>query len=96
MDYFFRIKKAGYKVMFYPEPLLLHYKGGSSGLRKESKEICPANKETRIRTAKASIKAMEIFYKKFYKDQYPSLVTFLVLIAIKIKGSFRILKHYFS
>ena len=96
LDYFYRIKKAGFKVMFYPEPLLLHYKGGSSGLRKESRKISPASKETRMQVAKSSIKAMEIFYKKFYKSQYPSFVTFLVLLAIKIKGSFRIIKHYFS
>lgn len=94
LDYFYRIKQAGWKVMFYPEPLLLHHKGGSSGLRKESRKVTPANKETRIKTAMASIKAMEIFYKKFYKDKYPVWITFLVLSAIKIKGAFRLLKHY--
>ena len=96
LDYFYRIKKAGLKVMFYPEPLLWHYKGGSSGLRKESRKISPASRETRMQVAKSSVKAMEIFYKKFYRNQYPSFVTFLVLLAIKIKGSFRIIKYYFS
>lgn len=93
LDYFYRIKQAGWKVIFYPEPLLKHHKGASSGLRKESQKISPASRETRIRAAKASVKAMEIFYRKFYQDKYPFLVTFLVLIAIKIKGFFRILIH---
>lgn len=96
LDYFYRIKQAGWKVMFYPKALLRHHKGGSSGLRKESKNITPASRSTRIKTAKASIKAMEIFYKKFYKEKYPGWVTFLVLLAIKIKSVSRLLKHYLS
>lgn len=93
LDFFYRIKQAGWKVMFYPQPLLLHHKGGSSGLRRESKKVNLATKETRIQSAKASIKAMEIFYRKFYKDKYPSWVTFLVLLAIKLKGFFRVMAH---
>jgi GT2 family glycosyltransferase len=93
LDYFYRIRKAGWKVMFYPKPLLLHHKGGSSGLRKESKKVTSADKETRIRTAKASIKAMEIFYRKFYQGRYPAWITFLVLTGIKVKGFCRLLIH---
>lgn len=93
LDYFYRIKQAGWKVMFYPEPLLFHHKGGSSGLRKESRKISPATKETRIKAAKASIKAMEIFYRKFYKDKYPVWITSLVLLGIKIKGFVRVLLY---
>lgn len=80
--------------MFFPEPLATHHKGASSGLRKESKKITQANRETRIRTAKASVKAMEIFYNKFYKDKYPSWLTWLIILGIKIKGIFRIAYHY--
>jgi len=94
LDLFYRIKKAGWRVMFYPEPLVMHHKGASSGLRTESKEVTRASREIRIKTAKTSIKAMEIFYKKFYKDKYPFWATWLVLLGIKIRGSFRILFHY--
>ncbi len=96
LDFYYRNKKAGYKVMFYAKPLLKHYKGGSSGLRKESREIAGSSKENRIKVAKASVEAMGIFYKKFYKDTYPSWLTFFVLMAIKIKGSLRILKYTLS
>ena len=96
LDFFYRIKKAGYKVMFYAKPLLEHYKGASSGLRRESKDIAKNSKENRIRIAKASAQAMEIFYKKFYKDIYPGWLTSLVLGAIRAKGIFRVLKHYLS
>jgi len=96
LDFNYRIKKAGFKVMFFAKPLLKHYKGASSGLRKESKNIAKNSKENRIRVAKASAQAMEIFYKKFYKDIYPGWLTSLVLGAIRVKGVFRILKQILS
>src|SRR4030042_6831371 len=42
LDYFYRIKKSGWKVMFYPKVLALHHKGASSGLRKESIRVSKA------------------------------------------------------
>jgi len=96
LDFFFRIKNAGYKVFFYAKPLLKHLKGASSGLRSESKAISKNSKANRIRLAKASVEAMSIFYKKFYKNLYPGWLTTLVLAAIKIKGLFRLIKHYIT
>jgi len=96
LDLFYRIKKAGWKNMFYPEVLLKHHKGASSGLRKESREITQVTRETRIKVAKASTQAMEIFYRKFYKDKYPFWLTFLVITAIKLLGFLRLLLHRFK
>lgn len=93
LDFFYRIKQAGFKVMYLAEPLVVHYKGASSGLRRESKDFAKNSKENRLRVARASVKAMEIFYQKFYKNTYPSWLTSLVLLGIKTKGFFRILKH---
>jgi len=94
LDLFYRLKKAGWKIMFYPEILVTHHKGASSGLREESKAVARPSRETRIKVAKASIKAMEIFYKKFYQDKYPSWLTWLILLGIKVKGFFRIVLHF--
>lgn len=94
LDFFFRIKKSGYRTLFYAQPVLIHYKGASSGLRKESRSIAKNSRKNRIKVAKASVQAMEIFYKKFYKDLYPPWLTFIVLMGIRIKGFFRILSHY--
>jgi len=93
LDLFYRIKTAGWKVIFYPEPLVVHYKGASSGLRRESKGVTKPSRQTRLKTAKASIRAMEIFYRKFYREKYPRLLTLLVILGIKIKGFFRIFYH---
>jgi len=94
LDFYYRVKQAGWQVMFYPQVLLTHYKGASSGLRKESKTITRATRATRLRTARASIKAMEIFYKKFYQDKYPDWVTGVVIWGIKIKGAIRLFTHW--
>jgi GT2 family glycosyltransferase len=93
LDLFYRIKNAGWKIVFYPQALVTHYKGVSSGLRKESKKITKADRKTRLKVAKASVQAMEIFYKKFYQNKYPRWLTRAVLTGIKIKGKVRIIKH---
>lgn len=93
IDFCYRIRQAGCQIMYYPHVEVLHYKGASSGLRKESAEIARPPKATRVKVAKESVRAMKIFYSKFYRQQYPWLVTAVVLAGIQIRGWFRILKH---
>lgn len=93
LDFFYRIKKAGWEVWFYAQPLLTHYKGVSSGLRPETKKITKADRQTRLKVAKESIRAMEIFYRKFYANRYPKLVTGFVLAGIRAKGRLRYLSQ---
>jgi GT2 family glycosyltransferase len=88
-----RIRQTGKKIIYYPKVEVLHYKGASSGIRKESQKISTATKETKIRTAKESVRAMEIFYKKFFANKYPGWITFLVMSGIRLKGSLRIFKY---
>ncbi|MFO7538651.1 MAG: glycosyltransferase family 2 protein, partial [Chloroflexota bacterium] len=71
IDFCYRIDQAGYQIVYYPHVTVLHYKGASSGLRKESAAIARPPKATRIKVAQESIRAMKIFYRKFYREQYP-------------------------
>lgn len=93
LDLCYRIKQLGFKVIYYPQVAATHYKGASSGIRRESRQISGADKKTRLNSVAASINAMEIFYKKFYQDKYPHPLTSLVILMIKIKGLLRKLKH---
>jgi GT2 family glycosyltransferase len=80
----------------YPLVEVVHYKGASSGLRKESADIARPPKATRVKVAEESVRAMRIFYGKFYSDKYPRVVTALVLAGIQARGWLRIMKHRLS
>lgn len=85
LDFCYRLKGAGWKIFFVPEVRILHYKGVTGGIRKESEGLTTADKETKRRATKARFDAMRIFYEKQYKDKYPGFVRGLVLSAIAIK-----------
>lgn len=95
LDLCYRIRqlaKESWSVVYYPKVEVIHYKGASSGLRPESADIARVDKQTRLKVFRSSGEAMEIFYDKFYKDQYPSWLTWLVKLTIKLQKSVRILK----
>lgn len=93
IDFSFRLKKSGWKIYFLPEPQVKHYRGVSSGIVKRTAKISTASKESKIRSAKASTQAMEIFYKKHYSNTYPSIVKWIVLSGIKLLSFYRIFKY---
>ncbi len=93
IDLCYRIRQTGAPIIYYPHVEVLHYKGASSGLRKESADIARPPRETRIRVAKESVRAMKVFYRKFYSQQYPAWLTGIILAGIQVRGWFRVLKH---
>ncbi len=80
IDLCYRIKQAGYKVLYYPKAQIIHYKGGSS-------------KKRRTKVIYDFHKAMWIFYKKHYTKKYNMGITFIVWSGIWIKYAFEILKN---
>ncbi len=65
----------GWKIYFYPEARIIHYKGSSA--RKEKATISHG------------ISAMRIFYKKHYYYQYPPIFRDVVLAGIKMLEHYR-------
>lgn len=92
LEFCYQIKERGAKVMFLPNIKTLHYKGVTSGFRKETKELKLTSIKTRRRLAKASTDAMKIFYEKHYQDKYPQVVTQLVFLVISLLQKIRVSK----
>lgn len=85
LDLCYRIKQAGFKIIFYPKVKAIHYKGVSSGLRPESHDISQADQATQQQAKQAAMEAMIIFYDKFYRYRYSRLVTLLVKLGIRLQ-----------
>ncbi|MEL7605871.1 MAG: glycosyltransferase family 2 protein [Sedimentibacter saalensis] len=81
LDLCYRVKEKGYKVIYYPEAVIIHLKG-QSGLHKSSKIVIYH-----------FYNAMLLFYKKHYKNKYNFIITILVYGAVKFKYCMTILKR---
>ncbi len=81
IDLCFRIKESGFRILYYPEVYITHYKGGSSKKRK-TKVIYDFHN------------AMWIFYKKHYYKKYNMWITGLVYVGIWLKYAVEICKNF--
>lgn len=93
IDLCYTLREKGYDIVYYPKTVTTHLKGASSGLKKETKKITTATKETRLRVARSSIAAWETFIKKHYVKRYSKPVIAFILLGVTLKGRLRILKH---
>lgn len=86
IEFCFRLREAGWKIYYYPEVSIIHYKGSSSGLWTTAK--VKVEKGTKLIAATHAASAMRIFYKKHYYKKYLPLFRDFVLWGIKV------LEHY--
>lgn len=76
IEFCYCLKEKGWKIFFYPEVKITHFKGSSA-------------KKEKSRTISHGISAMTIFYKKHYYQKYPPLLRDLVLWGIKFLEQYR-------
>lgn len=72
IDWCFRIKKAGYEILYYPVEKIIHYKGSSS-------------KKKRAKTTYEFHRAMILFYNKHYRKEYNIFVTMLIYLGVTMR-----------
>lgn len=92
LDFCYRIKNSGWKIFYVPKVKIIHYKGVSSGIKKQSQKLSTASRETKLRSTRASTQVMRIFYQKHYQQQYPAPVTWLVMRGIDLIEKIRVSK----
>ena len=85
LDFCYRLKQEKWKIFFVPTTKILHYKGVSSGIKKHSENLIERDIDSIKMIQKARFDAMRIFYRKHYRNKYPSIITNLVLGGIKLK-----------
>jgi GT2 family glycosyltransferase len=79
IDWCYRFKQAGWQIMFDPRVVITHHKH-KSGLAKQ------VSWSTREKATTAFYDTMKQFYRKFYVNHYPALITlgfFLVIDTMK-------------
>ena len=86
IEFCFNLREKGWKIYYYPEVKIIHFKGSSSGLWTTA--VTKVEKRTKLTSAAHAASAMRIFYQKHYYKKYPPVLRDFVLWGIKA------LEHY--
>lgn len=90
LDWCWRFREAGYKIIFTPITKIIHYKGASSGIKKSSQEVTKATTNSKKMVMRQSVRAMRIFYKKYFEKKYPFFVNWLMYSAMWLLEKIRL------
>lgn len=87
LDLCWKIKKAGWKIVYYPKVFIYHLKGVSMGRSKLWKTKIPLKQKLEVKLA--TVEAMETFYKKNLWERYPLFFNLFVIFGIKLYKALR-------
>ncbi len=90
VDICYRIKQAGWKIMYLPQWSAKHLKGASLGIRKTTREQFKQPLKHRLKMQRLSAQAMELFLKKHYVGKYPKFIVYLMVFSTKVLGWVRV------
>ena len=83
IDWCYRIKEAGYQIMYYPQVRIFHHKK-ASGIGKRNPKVIAAFYDS-----------MGIFYQKHYQNKYNGLTKWLVIRGTGILKRWALFKNKF-
>lgn len=72
LDFCYKLKQSGWKIVFMPETKITHFKGSSA----------KASRDTRLAWARNSTDVMRLFYKKHLASKYPFFLNWAVYFGI--------------
>lgn len=93
LDWCWRFKEAGYKIMYTPITKIIHYKGASSGIKKSSQQVSKATIETKRMVMSQTVRAMRIFYRKHLQSRYPFFINWVMYFGMWLLEKYRLSKY---
>ena len=90
VDLCYRVKQAGWKIMYLPQCQATHLKGGSVGIRKTTRDQVKKPLEHRLKMQSLTVDAMEKFLRKHYMDKYPKPFVYLMIFSSRLLGKLRV------
>lgn len=85
LDWSYRIKQAGFKIMYYPYAKIIHFKKQSGRAGEDAK--------TKEEATIHFYETMKIFYSKHYRNKHPGWLTNLIFWTIEIKKKLTLVRN---
>jgi len=94
IDLSWKIKKAGWKIIYYPKVTIVHLKGATKGKNTSrfSDNKTKVSISEKMKYEMSGVNSMEIFVRKRLWSQYPLPLIILVIFGIKILKTLRFMK----
>ena len=83
IDFCYKLKEKGWKVIYIPSVKITHFKGLSAKATPESRRLWATDSTT----------AMSTFYRKHLASKYPFFVNWLVYLGICLLRTYRVLTN---
>ena len=91
IDLCWKMKEAGWKIVYYPEVKITHIKGSSKG-KVESKNKRNIPLKLRLRHRMAGVDSMELFVRKRLWNRYPLPLLLFVILGIRLLKAIRLVR----